>query len=387
MRAIIGADNRHLTQWTYRKGMHMPNLMDYVAWRGDLSFTASPFCAVDAMVLAQLAYIDFSQAVAQEPQSQGILLAEAARRLLSLPDADTRFGVMRDKNRALLSAISRSRRFGLSRLSGVSSVFDPRRAVQFAALCVTLPDGTACACFRGTDSTLAGWKEDLNMSYLCPVPAQELAAAYIARVAALSMPLRVLGHSKGGNLAVYAGAFCAPDVQSRILEIDSLDGPGLPLDRLSDAGYVAVKDRLHLLVPRTSIVGMLLAHDGAYTVVRSDAVLARQHSLYSWQVLGASPILEDAPDMASRYINAAIDEWLTTLSPEDRGRFIDALFELLTASGAATLQEFSARLTTGAPAMASAFAHLDAPSRAVLIEGVKRLASCALNAAVPLQGA
>lgn len=358
----------------------MPNLMDYILWRGDLSFTAAPFCALDAMIFAQLSYIDFTGAAPREIATQGVLLAEATRALLSLPDVDTRFGAMNEKNRALLLTLSRSMRFGAVRLLGIQSAFDPSRALQFAALSVLLPDHTIAVCYRGTDNTLTGWKEDLNMSYLCPVPSQEMAAVYLARVAhASSAPLRLLGHSKGGNLALYAGAFCAPDVQSRIREVYSLDGPGLPVERLRDDGYLAIRDRVHLFVPRTSIVGMLLAHDGQYTVVRSDALLARQHSLYSWQVLGPAPVLESEPDAASRYINETIDAWLHTLSVEDRERFINALFELLSASGANTLKELSANLSTGAPAMAAAFARLDAPSRLVLIEGVKRLASTALS--------
>jgi hypothetical protein len=357
----------------------MSNMLDYVAWRGDLPFTAAPFCAVDAMILAQLSYLHFDAFAPQEIIPGGVLLAQAAHALLSAPDAQARLGVMCDKNRALLLALGRSARFGAVRLSGVQSALDPQQALQFAALTLCLPDGTAAVCFRGTDNTLAGWKEDLSMSYLCPVPAQELAAAYLTRAAcALSAPLRVLGHSKGGNLALYASAFMPAALQPRVSSVYSFDGPGLPVDRLSTPGYVAIRERVRLFVPRTSIVGMLLAHDAHYTVVRSDALLVRQHALFSWQVLGSAPIPEKEPDAASRYINETIDAWLATLPPQDRERFIDALFELLSASGASTLRELSSTLRAGAPAMAAAFARLDPPSRLVLVKGIKLLASAAL---------
>ena len=127
----------------------------------------------------------------------------------------------------------------------------------------------------------------------------------------------------------------------------------------------------------------MLAHDAQYTVVRSDALLTKQHALFSWQVLGAGPVIETEPDSASRYINETLDRWLSTLSPEDRERFIDALFELLGASGATTLKELSGSLHAGAPAMAIAFTKLDNPSRLVLVRGVKELASAALASLNP----
>lgn len=367
----------------YRDTKEVPstaNLMDYIAWRGDLPFTDAPFCTVDAMILAQLSYIDFSCIAPETITPDGILLAQAAHALLTAPDVDARLGVMQEKNRSLLLAAGRSIRFCTVRLSGMRNVRDDTRTMQFAAVTACLPDGSAAVCFRGTDNTLIGWKEDLNMSYLCPVPAQEMAAAYLARASmALSGPLHVLGHSKGGNLAVYAGAFTSVGVQARIADVYSLDGPGLPLERLQTDGYLAVRDRLRLYVPRTSIVGMLLAHDGHFTVVRSDALLAKQHALYSWQVLGPAPITESEPDATSRFINETIDRWLETLPSEDRERFINALFELLCASGATTLKELSSNLHAGAPAMAAAFAKLDNPSRLMLVKGVKLLASAALS--------
>lgn len=356
------------------------NLLDYIAWRGDLPLTSVPFGAVDAMILAQLSYIDFTGIAPSDVTPDGILLAQAAHALLSAPGADAHLGVMQEKNRSLLLAASRSIRFCTLRLCGVRSECDDALTLQFAAMTACLPDGSAAVCFRGTDNTLTGWKEDLNMSYMCPVPAQEMAAAYLSRVShALSRPLHVLGHSKGGNLAVYAGAFTPDAVQAQVRDVYSFDGPGLPLERLRTDGYLAVRDRLRLFVPRTSIVGMLLAHDACFTVVRSDALLTHQHSLFSWQVLGAAPVAESEPDAASRYINETIDRWLETLPTEDRERFIDALFELLRASGATTLKELSSNLHAGAPAMAAAFARLDTPSRLVLVKGVKELASAALS--------
>lgn len=358
----------------------MNNMLSYITWRGDLSFDAAPFCEVDALILAQISYIDFSSVLSDTPQTGGVLLAEVTRRLLSLPAEKSPFGVLRDKNHALLVSMSASKRFSAIRLSGYTTRFDPTQAVQFCALCVELGDGQMCISFRGTDNTLVGWKEDLNMSFLTPVPGQELAADFVGRVAgAVSLPLRIIGHSKGGNLAVYAAAFCDSAVQTRISQVYSFDAPGMPMERLQMPGYLAVRDRLLRYIPQTSIIGMLLAHDSAFTVIDSSASGVNQHELYSWQVLGPAFVKEAAPDATSRYVQRTIDLWLSSLPAEDRERFVNALFVLLDASGAKTIVELQSHLRTSASSMAVAFARLDAPSRDVLLSAAKLLAESALH--------
>ena len=37
----------------------MPNVFDYLAWRGDLTFAQSPFNEADSLILCRLAYIPF----------------------------------------------------------------------------------------------------------------------------------------------------------------------------------------------------------------------------------------------------------------------------------------------------------------------------------------
>ena len=132
------------------------NLLDYIAWRGDLPLTSVPFGAVDAMILAQLSYIDFTGIAPSDVTPDGILLAQAAHALLSAPGADAHLGVMQEKNRSLLLAASRSIRFCTLRLCGVRSECDDALTLQFAAMTACLPDGSAAVCFRGTDNTLTG---------------------------------------------------------------------------------------------------------------------------------------------------------------------------------------------------------------------------------------
>lgn len=361
----------------------MANLLDYLDWRGDLTLAQSPFNEVDNLILAELSFVDFSGIVPGPGMGESVPLYAAAEEFFArIPEGKPiHMGVLvPDAIPGMLRKMAAAPRFRNMGLNGFSEHLDVEKGEQFAALSIDCGDGAVYLSFRGTDDTLAGWKEDFALGCQREVPAQREAERYTEAMAAQfhHLRLRLGGHSKGGNLAVYAAAFAPESVQARVLDAYSFDGPGLPQSHLTMDGYLAMRDRLRLFVPRTSIVGMLLAHDAQFTVVKSDALLARQHELYQWEVLGPAPVEENAPDAASRYINETIDRWLETLSPADRERFIDAIFALLSASGATTLQELSKNIRAGAPAIAAAFAKLDNPSRLVLVKGIKLLASAAL---------
>ena len=195
----------------------MANMLDYLTWRGDLLFSQAELNEVDGLILSELAYIQFDGLVSENIQSV-LPLRTLAKTILALPDPVVRCRT--EKDLELLQAVAESARFGRLGVSFYRSVFVPEEETQFAAVAFLLEDGTAFLAFRGTDSTLVGWKEDFNMSFQKNVPAQRLAQEYVQRYgAATREPMRLGGHSKGGNLAVYAGAKCGEAVQSRILEV------------------------------------------------------------------------------------------------------------------------------------------------------------------------
>ena len=185
----------------------MADMLDYLAWRGDIEFTQMPVNPVDALIFSTLSYIQFEDIVPDNPH-QSISLAEAAAGLFSLADPVKRTRVKKDLE--LLEAAAASKRFDNIRMTFYRSILIPEEDTQFAAVTIFLEDGSAYIAFRGTDNTLTGWKEDFNMSFQSSVPAQHLALSYVEEFAAAHpVPLWMGGHSKGGNLAVYAAAKCA----------------------------------------------------------------------------------------------------------------------------------------------------------------------------------
>ena len=244
---------------------------------------------------------------------------------------------------------------------------DDRLQTQFAALTYRLPDadGTLVVAFRGTDDSLLDWKEDFNMAFQYPVPAQESAADYVRRVAALwpGVPVILTGHSKGGNLAVYAAMMAPETVQARIRHVYSLDGPGFPESVVHSDAYRRILPKVTKIVPDSSIVGMILEAPESCVVVKSAAGGIMQHFAFSWQVEGTRFVRCYGLTPSSQQFNKSLNDWLKSLTPGECEHAVNALFSVLGANGATSFAELTAQLPASVPAMLGAVAGLTPDER------------------------
>ena len=308
----------------------MPDLFDYLTWRGDIPMTQVPLCPVDCHILSTLVYVQF-QDILPTGLSGTVTVGQAAKAYLARPQ-NQRGPVRVKADLALLEAIQNAPRFADLALCFYDDRFVPQEEMQFAAMAVLPGDGSALLTFRGTDSTMVGWKEDFNMSFMDSVPAQRAALDYAERFAArFPGPLTLAGHSKGGNLAVYAAAKCQPKIRNRIRAVYNLDGPGFPAAFLEAPGYQELLPRIHTFVPQSSVIGMLLEHEESYTVVKSRHIGIFQHDPYTWEVLGGDFIRVEEVTEGSRIFDQTVKTWVAQLSPADRSAFVDAVFDLIAA--------------------------------------------------------
>lgn len=318
----------------------MSDLFDYLAWRGDLSFESVPPGPVDHVILTRLAYMPY-EGIVPSGFGRPVPLAAAARGVLARV---ARQGVhilrLRDDER-LLRAVCGAPRYADLGVCGFCSVFDDRAQEQFCAVTFLLPGGTVYLSYRGTDGTLVGWKEDFNMGFSETVPAQQDAVRYARGAAgAFDGPLMLSGHSKGGNLAVYAAAFSGGGVGERITLVRSLDGPGFCSRVLADERYRAVLPRVQTLLPQSSVIGMLLEHAEPMRIVRSSAVGGLlQHNLYTWQVRRGELEAAEGLTGRSRFADAALTGWLAGMEPAMREKLADGVFRVLSSSEGRTLRE------------------------------------------------
>ncbi len=310
----------------------MANIFDYLNWRGDLTFAQDPPNAVDALIFSGLTYIRYGGSVETQPK-EPVTLKEAAEDFFAREDYETRCRVQKDLD--LLHEACRTRRFGETEICMYKDTLVPEQETQFAAITFLLDDGSMFLAFRGTDNSLVGWKEDFNMTFQQTIPAQRLALQYTRDVALeCGRPMRLGGHSKGGNLAVFAAARSSPIFQQQILEVFNHDGPGFTQYLMGDPGYVAMVPKIRTYVPQSSVIGMLLDHEEPYTVIRSKSVGLLQHDLYTWDVMGREFIPMEEITEGSQFVDATMKTWFADMTNQERGQLVDVMFALLGSGGA-----------------------------------------------------
>ena len=364
----------------------MANILDYLNWRGDLTLAQSPFNEVDNLILAELSFVNFTGIVPGPGEGEGVPLHAAAEAFFrSHEGGDMGMGVLvPDEIPALLRRMAECPRFREMKVNCFCDHLDVRKAEQFAAVTVELGDGSIYLSFRGTDDTIAGWKEDFLLGCQPEVPAQKKAVAYVKAVAA-QYPRRKLmlgGHSKGGNLAVYGGIFVPLAIQRRISAVWSNDGPGFYGAVLETPQHARLEGRVHSIVPKSSVVGMLLEHEESYTVVDSDQVGLWQHDGFSWQVLGTGFVTLREVSRQGRRNDLALKEWVRRLPVDQREKFVDGLFEVLTASGATTLTDLKEDGFRAAGAMVRAMKDMEKDTRDALFNAIATLFRSNIQAAV-----
>ena len=353
----------------------MANILDYLDWRGDLSFDERAFNEVDNLILTQLCFLDFSALVPEMFNGTGVVLAEAAARYFQLHPTTDLGVLVPSEIPQLLEKMAASRRFAQARLDGYVCHIDTKEEVQFAALTILPGDGTAYIAFRGTDDTIVGWKEDCNLALMSTVPAQAEAADYLTAAAEAypALLLRVGGHSKGGNLAVYSAVFSGEAIQDRLLAVYNNDGSGFHTSLLQADAHRRIADRILTIVPESSVVGMLLEHEEEYVVVKSTNSGLFQHDGFSWEVVCAHFVRRPSIDFGGRMTEQTLRTMIHTMTQPQREAFIDALFEILTCTDAQTLTDLKQGGLKTASAMIQHFRQLDKDSRRALSGTLKLL--------------
>ena len=327
----------------------MADIFDYLKRRGVLSFGEDPFNEVDNLVLAMLSYTDF-----------GGIVEDSFKRI-SLDTADKKYFEKHSRSEAkksilhfmraplLMDDMLKGIRFRGTELTKYVDIISNDKEMQMSAVTFLLSDGSAYVAFRGTDTTVAGWKEDFNMSYLPDTEGQLSAVRYLNEVGKeIKGPIRVGGHSKGGNFAVYASAFCDTEIQDRIIAVYTNDGPGFRDEMMERESYKRILPKVVSIVPDTSIIGMLLTSNVGHIVVKSKFVGLMQHNALMWMV-ERNRFKRSKQSALGSFISNSQKEWLSNLDDESREMFVNTLFSIFEATGMATFDEMiiNRRISTG----------------------------------------
>ena len=425
----------------------MANVVDYVRHEFR-DFGELPLSAVDSLALSELSYTHMPAPVSRFEDAKRVKTVPITA-LLRAEDYPNMFvsgsDAMNEARRDLVVAMAQSPRFRGMRIGEYAQTLDEDAEQQFAAVTFDLSDckgidadgGLLFVAFRGTDGTLVGWKEDFNMAFRCPVPSQEDAAAYVRSIASRSEGfeghaprLMIGGHSKGGNMAVYAamalakrdlqsaqeaadeageavlpvvqgqhavasagndtahteatGAAVADDSHSnhyvpRLVRVFNHDGPGFGDEITASPAYMAIVDRVDKTIPESSIIGLLMDQTGSYRIIHADALSIMQHLSMSWQVENGDFVTAQELTATAQIIDHTVTAWMLDVEPEERQHLIDEGYGVFQAAGYDTFSDLAENWTTSVPKIIMAARKTDDRTKSMLGDILKSLSTTAIK--------
>lgn len=316
------------------------NIIDYLIWRGDLSFAADDFNEIDALVLSRFSYMDMKDILGNDQNA--LTISEAFSKYHMNVEARPKFA---KEDPELFRLMAESKRYGDLKLIFHDFRFDKNDVEQFSTVTIELPNKRHFLSFRGTDNTINGWKEDLLMTFDDMIPSQLDALEYIEKVASNTIgDLYLGGHSKGGNLAVYAALFCKEDIAQRIKGVYSFDGPGLHKNLIVEIDAKTALPYVTTYMPQSSFFGKMLSHREQQVIVHSNASGVMQHDIYTWEVIGKKFIPAQEDTMVSRVFDQAFHDYLAKLTTAERKEVVNIIFDAIEECDADTMEDLSKNL-------------------------------------------
>lgn len=351
----------------------MENIIDYVKEWGKYSLSEKPFNEVDSLVLCQMIYFNYKEFVPGFEESN---VPVGIQSIYVHPDRDRILDDYwyRENNKELFASAAQSRRFGNLKMNYYVNIINEETQTQFSAMTYILEDKNAYIAYRGTDATIVGWKEDLNLAFSKPLHSQQLAVEYMDRVAGyIGGSFYAGGHSKGGNLAVYAAMNCKPETRDSLLKVFNNDGPGFRPEIRQLGHYEAIADRMIKFIPRSSLVGTILEDQDDYELIESKGVGMLQHNAYSWKIEDGAFLRAKSMKSGKILRDAALNEWILSLSDSEIHAFVDTLYDVVAASEASNVFEFGADWKKCTQSVFEAAKELDETTRKSIAKIIRSL--------------
>ncbi len=313
----------------------MPNLLTYLTEIQHDSFYDRPINKLDILALTELTYLPFKDLVSPDFADKGVRLDLLLQRFeQAYNQGFPPFSLVNKDRLTLFSLLAASKRFKYIKAFAHVDEYELEQEKQFAAISYRLDRQTFVTCFRGTDDTIIGWKEDFHMTYMEEIPAQKAASIYLQELlTSQEGKIYLAGHSKGGNLALYAACQLRPELQERLLAIYCYDAPGLHKNCLQSDNYRAIEELVHPIIPQNSIVGMMLETPEKAQIVLSHTIGLLQHITFTWEVDGED--FKQASNLSenSLQVDRTLKTWTAKLSDEELRDFFDLFFGLFIQAG------------------------------------------------------
>ena len=343
-------------------------IFEYLEWRGDLDFDASPFNEVDAGILCLLSYLDYTGLISKDFSGDTLSLEKISSLYFgrNLP-YDLRV-------LDLLNVCAKTKRFSSVLVCGLFEELDAKAEKQFCGLTFLLPikKKQAIVVFRGTDVTLVGWKEDFNMTFTYPIPCQEEALKYLEKATSCLHGFNIVlaGHSKGGNAAIYASNLCSKKAYNSLSCIYTFDSPGFDKKLVDTSIFLRSVNKVKAFVPKDSIIGMLMEFPCSFKVVESDAFGFMQHDIFSWEVKCSNFVQRDSLTNFSINAKRIMTKWLESLDMNHRQKIVEVLFNILAECGINEVADFEKKSFSTVVTALKLFTGLDSVSKEYVLKAL-----------------
>ncbi len=300
------------------------NILEYIKKYGDEPLNI--LTEVDALVFNQMAYFNMHKYVMDNEE---ITIKEAYNRSLNYS-----IDYYKKKDPILFQSLANSKRYQNIIIKKIINIYNKELEEQFSALSILLPDNNIYIAYKGSTTNITDWKENFNISYMLKTKSQVQALDYLNN---LFIPNKVYlgGHSKGGNMAMYAAINTSAKIKEKIINIYNFDGPGFL--KIND-NFLAIKEKIITYIPGFSIVGRLLYNPSKVVIVKSKAKGFWQHTMYNWQINNHT-FINTKPDKTSEKIDLILDDWVNHLKTEERSIFFENIYKIISSPGVDNLKD------------------------------------------------
>lgn len=306
----------------------MGNMIDYIIDNKEITFVDKRFNTIDALIFSQFVNLPLKDIVSDDLTEHPFY--DVIESLLKKEKPSEAYFIVNIFNIRMMKELLKSARYKNVTVSSYREKRDSDLVCQFGGMAFHYGENETFIAFRGTDSTYLGWKESLELSFKDRIPSQIEGVKYINEYGpSFRKNLKIGGHSKGGNIAIYAGVLSENDIKNRIKFIYSFDGPGFREETGISEKVSDFKEKIMTYIPQSSIVGILLEHAEPETVIRSKALAMLQHDPYSWVVKDDDFETLNELSYAGKAFAGMSDELLLKLDRENLKVFLNLAYEII----------------------------------------------------------
>ncbi len=352
----------------------MSNINDYLLWRGDIPISSKfKFNEVDSMILARFSYLLFDRIDMRKNET----IESISQKMKDIPNEEFRY----NGDKELITYLGQSNRFKDMEVTDYVSNNDKKSEKQFCGITIHISDKEMYISYIGTDSTIYGWKEDFNMSFMDNVPCQIAGKEYAEKVIKKypDKSVRISGHSKGGNVAIYSAITIPAELQNRVIKVYNYDGPGFSKNIIDKYGNEKIVNKIETYIPQDSVIGRILNHKEKITISLSNEKGIFQHDIYSWQVIKDNLIKLNHNTEISENIDKTLTDWLENTTAEQRKIFVDTVFEIFYSTDANTFGDISKNLSTNISKMLKKYGEISTEDKKVITNMIKIIVTSYIN--------